>query len=140
MLREELRMARAVEVGLPYPQKLKGLNTGSYFSQNMKKMKDELSILSHQCSTIQHEIRASQHKYVLKLDEEANDILQLQAKHAATDIACAPMTEEHSKTKAENDLGAAKLRDFDAAVMKYGCELQLIECETRRLHSRIELD
>lgn len=59
MLREELRQARAVEIGLPYPQKLKNIHSGSYYSQVMKKMKDELQILQHQYTSLQHDQRTS---------------------------------------------------------------------------------
>lgn len=49
MLREELRTARNAQAGgSPYPFQLKNPSSGSYYSQNIRKMKQELSMQQRQ--------------------------------------------------------------------------------------------
>ena len=57
MLREELRVARANQVGLPYPKQLRSPTSGSYYRQNMRKMKLELSTIEKLCEELRQKAR-----------------------------------------------------------------------------------
>ena len=59
---------------------------------------------------------------------------------ASTDQECGPAKVACIQYQTDTELARAKVKDLDAAVMKHGVELQLIDCEYRRLESRIGMD
>lgn len=74
------------------------------------------------------------------LEQQALELQDIQAQLASTDQECAPAKVACIQNQTDSELARAKVKDLDAAVMKHGVELQLIDCEYRRLESRIAID